>query len=157
MAGSGRFASELTVSARKRKSRIRKTRMMSGIIYRFLLRSDITTGIIREERGPVSVSSYGSFRHTFQEKTGEMIQKPSAVCGQSRENCLGAFTFQQTRSIPSFPAWLQTTSKNLSSYSVGCIIEMGIFTESNSLQKKRRWKTCSSSLERSVVKKWVEP
>ena len=34
-------------------------RTTNGIIYRFLQPSDITTSLVREEREPVSVSSYG--------------------------------------------------------------------------------------------------
>ena len=145
-AGSERFASESTVSARSRDSRKRKAGTTNGIIYRFLQPSDITTSLVREEREPVSASSYGFTRHTFQERTGGTIQRPLAGCGQSRDDCSGVFTFRRTRSIHSFPAWLQTTSRNSYSGSFGCIIDRGILTESNSLRKRRRWKTCSSRL-----------
>jgi hypothetical protein len=124
-AGSERFASESTVSARSRDSG-KKKRTKNGIIYRCLQPSDITTSLVKERREPVNMSSYGFTRHTFQEQTGGMIQRPSAACGQSRDDCSGPFLFRRTRSIHSSPAWLQTTSKNSNSGSCGCIIDRGL-------------------------------
>jgi hypothetical protein len=120
--------------------------MTNGTIYRSLQPSDITTNLVREEREQVSALSYGSTRHTFLERTGGTIQRPSAGCGRRRDDCSGVFPFRRTRSIHSFPAWLQTTSRNSYSGSFGCIIDRGILMESHSLRKRRRWKTCSCRL-----------
>ncbi len=76
MAGNEHFASESTVSVQKRKSRIRKNLTTNGTIYRFLQPSDITIRLLKGEREPVNVSSYGFTQHTFQELTGETIQRP---------------------------------------------------------------------------------
>jgi hypothetical protein len=49
--------------------------------------------------------------------------------------------YPQTRSIHSFPACPQTISKNSNSGACGCITGRGISIESDSLQKRRGWKT----------------
>jgi len=150
MAGSERSASVSTVSARSRDSLERKAGTTNGTIYRFLEPSDITTSLVREGEEPVSASSYAFTRRMSRERNGGKIQRPSVGCGRRRDDCSGLFAFQRTRSIHSFPAWPQTTSRNSYSGSFECIIDAGKYMESNSTPKRRRWKTCWSRSARSI-------